>query len=253
MLKVLCIGNSFSDDSALRLHEVLNDLGVSFKLGILYIGGCSLAMHLNNLETNAPAYEYRTNSGGEWETVFNHTIKDAVKSEDWDIITFQQASYDSGIPSSYDDLAKILPIVRSYNESAKFLWLMTWAYPNGSPHGGFSHYNHNQATMYESITDAVQTKILPNPKFSLVVPIGTAIQNARTSFFKDTLNRDDCHLSLDVGRYIAAVTFAMALGFDVDKLSFVPETAPEKTREVALESAKNAYKLPYQVTQSIYE
>lgn len=251
-LKLLFLGNSFADDSGLLLHEVLKNLGVKFKLGILFIGGCSLATHLDNLENDSPLYEYRTNTGEEWETAYNHTAKDAILSEDWDIITFQQASYDSGVADTYDGLAKILPIVRSYNQTAKFLWLMTWAYPNGSPHGGFVKYDNNQATMYESIVSAVQKKIVQRPEIDYVIPVGTAIQNARTSCFGDTLNRDNCHLSLDVGRYIAATCVAYSLGVEIDECKFVPNDTPQNTKEIAIESVKNAWDKPFDITPSKY-
>lgn len=39
----------------------------------------------------------------------------------------------------------------------------------------------------------------------MIIPTGTAIQNARTSFVGDHMNRDGYHLDLKIGRYTAAL------------------------------------------------
>ena len=85
------------------------------------------------------------------------------------------------------------------------------------------------------------------------VPNATSIQNARTSFLGDTLTRDGYHLSYDIGRYIAGVTFFHAVtGMDISKLTYAPDGVNEQVRKVAIESAINAVKKPYEVTPSHY-
>ena len=56
-MKVLAIGNSFSDDSMEYLYPVLQALGVeNISLGNLYIGGCEVQRHVDNIQTGAPLY-----------------------------------------------------------------------------------------------------------------------------------------------------------------------------------------------------
>ena len=107
--------------------------------------------------------------------------------------------------------------------------------------------------MYKAITRTVQVKVLPNEGISLIVPNETSIQNARTSYLGDTLTRDGYHLSYDIGRYIAGVTFFHAVtGMDISKLAHAPIGVSEEARKVAIESAINAVKNPYEVTPSQY-
>ena len=80
----------------------------------------------------------------------------------------------------------------------------TWAYASTSKHSGFKNYNCNQLTMYQAIADAVKKAAKVN-KIKIVIPSGTAIQNARTSFIGDHLNRDGN--SLIHGQLIAVVVF----------------------------------------------
>ena len=49
-VKILAIGNSFSDDAMEHLAVILKGAGVeNISLGNLYIGGCSLETHYNNI------------------------------------------------------------------------------------------------------------------------------------------------------------------------------------------------------------
>ena len=99
---------------------------------------------------------------------------------------------------------------------------------------------------------------MPNPTFEFVSPVGTAIQNARTSALGDTLNRDGTHLDYGVGRYTAALTFAGAItGRDISSVAWRPTEAEgyqyevsESEMMISIESAVNALKKPLVVTES---
>ena len=116
-------------------------------------------------------------------------------------------------------------------------------------------------TMYNAITNAVQEKIVPkidpDGQFFTIIPNGTAIQNARTSYLGDTLNRDGTHLTKDTGRLIAAIGLLERLigidwdKFDVESLySIYPND--ETFFELAIESVKNAVDKPFEITQSTF-
>ena len=101
VLRILTIGNSFSDDTMQYVYQIAKDLGIEkISLGNLYIGGCSLATHAANAAAGKAAYEYRTNTSGTWSTVKEYKMSDAIKSQDWDFISLQQASGSSGIEST---------------------------------------------------------------------------------------------------------------------------------------------------------
>lgn len=57
--KVLAIGNSFSVDAMQYLYGLAKDAGYTdIVLGNLYIGGCTLETHANNIGTGKAAYEF---------------------------------------------------------------------------------------------------------------------------------------------------------------------------------------------------
>lgn len=252
-LKILAIGNSFSDDAMEYVYQVAKDAGVEkITLGNMFIGGCSLEKHLSNAKTNAGAYAFRTNTNGTWTTKNNVSIRTAVTSENWDFITFQQVSGYSGVADSYDDLVELISIVEPLCPNAKLAWHMTWAYKVGSSHSDFSKYNKNQMTMYNAIVDAVNTKILTNDKIDIVIPSGTSIQNARTSIIGE-MTRDGYHLSYGIGRYIASMTFVKALtGLSIDNSVTTPDDVDSYELKAIIESVNNALDIPYSVTNSSY-
>ena len=59
-MKILCIGNSFSDDAIAHLRGVLTCCGVQDPVvGGIYIGGCPISLHFQDIKSNQTAYEYR--------------------------------------------------------------------------------------------------------------------------------------------------------------------------------------------------
>lgn len=215
-LKILAIGNSFSDDMMEYVWQIATDLGVkTVVLGNLFIGGCTLDRHADNARGNAAAYDYRTNTDGTWKTVSDYRMGDAIDAQDWDFISLQQASGSSGVASTYTRL----------NELVEYIKCCFAGTPRSCA---------KQVVRY---------------RFCFT----TSIQNARTSFVGDTLTRDGYHLSLDLGRYIAGLTAVRALtGLSVENVSFAPANVNEDYRNVAIEAAENAIAEPFAVTASAY-
>ena len=84
----------------------------------------------------------------------------------------------------------------------------------------------------------------------MIIPTGTAVENARTAKI-GLLTRDGYHLSLGVGRYIAALTFISSItGLPIDNIDWAPEGVREYEKMVAIESVNNAKQTNYDVTKS---
>ena len=254
-LKLLTIGNSYSDDMMQYVYHIAANLDVkNIVLGNLFIGGCPIDRHADNAQHDTPDYEYRFNDSGTWQNTPAFRLGDALRSQEWDLISMQQASAGSGFPESYARLPELAAYVRqTVGDHPTFLWHMTWAYPQTSDSGAFARYGNDQLTMYRKITETVQSCILPSGLFSAVVPSGTAIQNARTSFVGDTLNRDNVHLTLDLGRYVAGLTMVRTLlARPLTSLTYRPEGVTEQQMLVAVEAVENAVANPFTVTHSVY-
>ena len=223
-LKVLAIGNSFSSDATEYLWDIAKSGGVEkIIIGNLYIGGCTLATHWANINANNGAYTYYKNTSGKWSSTSSATVEKALKDEEWDIVTVQQASGSSGVESSYSPLAKILNYVATNEPNADIYWHHTWAYQGNSTHSSFPTYGSDQMKMYDMILKALNSKVKTQESIVGIIPSGTAVQNLRSSYIGDTITRDGYHMSYDYGRYTVALTwFAYLTGGDIDKVDWLP-------------------------------
>ena len=252
-LKILAIGNSFSVDAMKNhLYDLLKSADYDqVILGNLYIGGCSLDTHWNNMNGGLSAYQYQKNDdNGQWVYTENVAPLSALQDETWDIITIQQASPDSGRGNTYGNLQNIVNWVNANktNANAKVLWHMTWAYQQDSDHEGFANYGNDQMTMYNAIVNAVQNNVLTVNGINGVIPAGTAVQNLRTSGLGDTLTADGYHLKDTYGDYVAALTWFRAItGESLDLVTYWPESVADHKVDIMQAAARAVY-APYEVS-----
>ena len=252
-LKVLAVGNSFSVNTLHYMGMLAEEAGIKdFVIATLYISGCTLAKHNQNIEGEAKAYEYyKCTKGINWKITPNVSVQEALADEDWDVITLQQSSGNSGDPDTFgklSDVAKFLDQNKP-KETTLLLWHQTWAYQQDSTNSSFPKYDSDQMKMYSAIMDTVQKVVLKEKKFDGVIPVGTAIQNARTSYIGDTLCRDGYHLNKSYGYLLGALTWhAYIAGGDWDKLEFMP-WAKEYLPAIR-EAIQNSLEKPYEVTQA---
>lgn len=253
VLKVLAIGNSFSEDGIENyLYDLAKADGHKIIIGNMYIGGAPIELHVKNAKENKASYSYRKiGVDGVKKTTKNVSLEQAITDEDWDYISLQQASSFSG---QYAVIMQHLPQLISYVSSlkkphTKLIYHQTWAYQHDSTHKGFANYDKSQEKMYAAIVDATK-RISKMKEFIFLVPAGTAIQNARTSSLGDTFTRDGYHLELNYGRFTAACTWYEKLfNTDVRKNTFKPEKVTDQQAEIAKLAAHKAVKKPFKISK----
>jgi hypothetical protein len=251
-LKILCIGNSFSEDTTAHLAEIALLLGISkIKVANLYVGGCSINQHCFHAEQDMPAYRYDLNMGNGWQQTPNFRISDAIKSDDWDWISIQHGTGDGSRYTeikSYEKLSWLIAYIKGLaHRKTKIAFNMTWVGEPDFQHEEIRHYGGDQLLIYNKIAELTKEHILTMPGIDVVSPTGTAIQNARTGGI-GLLTRDGYHLSLDTGRYIAAMTFLKALtDTDVSDATFIDDA---RVRMIAVEAVNNAITDPFRISSS---
>ena len=151
MLNVLSIGNSFSQDAQTYLHQVARAEKESIFCVNLCIGGCSLERHFRNIMGDKRDYEIQVcgKSSG-----FYTSVKEALLSRKWDVITIQQASHFSMDFSTYVPyLEEVAAYIRKYAPGAKLYIHETWGYESGSDrirHYGFETMKEMSEQLAES-------------------------------------------------------------------------------------------------------
>lgn len=253
VVRILAIGNSFSEDAVEQhLHDIAAADDVEVIIGNMYIGGCSLQKHLNNARKNKAAYKYRKiGLDGKKVETKEFTLEAALADEQWDYVSLQQKS---GLSGRYDTWEASLPELVKYVKArvpkkARLMIHQTWAYDKTSQHKDFKNYDHDQMKMYNAIVDAV-VRSSKLTKIRMVIPSGTAVQNARTTILGDRMTRDGYHLHRTYGRYVAACTwYEKIFRKNVVGNSYLPDGMTEEERLAAQESAHAAVRKPLNVTK----
>ena len=105
-LRILGVGNSFTDDGMMYLPELLEAAGIrNVVLGRLYIGGCSLERHCREYAGNKPSYTYSKSTDNRWETVSKKaTLLDGsyhpVDSSEMAFIMAAKLAYKAAMPEA---------------------------------------------------------------------------------------------------------------------------------------------------------
>lgn len=251
-IKVLAIGNSFSEDATEHyLYQIGAANGDTLTIGNLVIGGASLELHDNNATQNKPAYSYRKIVNGVRTVTPQTTLEQGIKDEEWDYISLQQVSQNAGL---YDTFFPYLPRMMDYvkkyatNPGMQLMLHMTWAYAHDATHTGFANYNRDQQLMYNKIVETIH-RVAEECQIPIIIPSGTAIQNARTSGLGDMLCRDGYHLELTYGRYTASCTwYEILTGNCAVGNTYKPDTIDDTVAFIAQISAHFAVVNPNKVT-----
>ncbi len=243
-VRILSVGNSFSEDAIDQyFHELCEAAGKRVIIGNLYIGGCSLERHLLNARTDSAAYRFRRiGHDGVTITANPVTLSSALQSDDWDYVSFQQASPLSGKYGSYADLKPLIAYADNVTQGRPtYMWQQTWAYSPTSTHGAFPTYNSDQKVMYDSIMSATRRVMTDYPSLKVLIPTGTAVQTARIASGNYDLTRDGYHLDRLTGRYIAACTWFEAIfGESVIGNPYHPAGMTAEQARMAQEAAHSA-------------
>ena len=237
-MKVLSIGNSFSQDAQRYLHRLAKHNGMAMKTVNLYIPSCHLQTHYINMLDDNVAYDFEFN--GE-STGIKVSIRQALVSDDWDFITLQQVSTCSGKYETYSPYIQALAeYVRKYRPHAKIFVHQTWAYEDGSEplHNwvGFS----TAEEMFLAISDAY-AKAAKAINADGIIPCGEAMINAVKLGMK-RVHRDCFHASLGAGRYLLALCWYKALtGKDISEDTFDDFDSPitDEEREIVLKAVNS--------------
>lgn len=243
-MKVLSIGNSFSSDGTRYLHAAAKSDCYDIKTVNLFIGGCSLATHYKNMNNDAANYDLEFN--GE-STGFKVSIREALQSDDWDVVTMQQVSscgvdYDTFVPY-LDALDKY---VSFHAPKAVHMLQQTWSYEEGCDFLKTRLDYDSTDDMFRDVKKTYETASAALGNV-LIIPSGETMKNLRDSGSVNVY-RDPIHAGLGTARYALALTWYEILSGKSclgNKFRDFDENVSEEDVKIAQEcahSAASAYK-----------
>ena len=229
-MNILTIGNSFSQDATHYLHAIARKEGKRVDVCNLYLGGCSLERHYRLMlaDTRTHILEFNGHSTG-----FTVSMKEALCSRAWDVVTLQQVSTESFKSESFFPyITELANYVRRFSPKARIMLHETWSYEDGSENLYSLGFEHSE----EMLAGIMKTyrEVAPEIGADAIIPSGEVIGRLERGGMGE-LYRDHCHLSFDRGRYASGMLLAgMLAGCDpvTNKFTDTDNEIPEADRRV---------------------
>ena len=229
-MKILSIGNSFSQDAQRYLYRLAEKNRIELHNVNLYIAGCSLERHVRNINDDAEAYSYEVHGEHGQRSI---SIKEALLSDEWDYVTLQEVSTRSyAIDGFKEHLGTVRDYVKQYAKDAKILLHKTWGYPEDYLGGRFP----TTEDMYSRI-ERVYKEASNLIHADGISPSGEVLLRLMKKGYR--VHRDT-HASYKLGRYALALTWLEYLsGIDARELLDISlDECDESVPEGAIATAK---------------
>ncbi len=270
-LRILALGNSYTQDSTKYLWKLADECGAEEVIvGRLFHAGARLYEHWNAAQTGEGFYLYTEQVSPDVEYAKEGvSLEYGLKAQDWDIIVLQawypEACYGlnggtvagNGVEDEqWLDLLTGYLKANATNENVELGFNMIWSQERQlsetvTNSEGANNRSNDGDTLadWENIIYQTSEYIVDNEAYSYIIPVGTAIENARTSYLSGIrgttdsdllvggLQRDSVHLN-DIGKYIAAMTWLKVLkpDWNVTGTAFAPDVKYYNSEQVVIDA-----------------
>lgn len=253
--KILIVGNSYSIDSFTHLYDICKSAGLNVIVGIAHNSGGSLQGHVDDINNNNTLHSYyKWSDAGKNIRRAGVLTKDAISDEEWDFIFFQQMSTQSLDYNTFQPhLNNLVSLVKGFSTNNQARYGINAIWSRSTTNGNVLN-KETQIQMWKDICANYQ-RAAHESDLELLIPTGTAIQNARENQYLKTINdeltRDGSHLDLGIGRYITALTvFITIFGADVlGGTSFIPEDVNKYHVYLSKVLAQRAVTNPFNISE----
>lgn len=196
LISILVIGNSYSRDAFSYVPAIIESScnTTSVEMDILQIGGVSLDTHLDALIQQLPSFVLDEYNNG-WISTGGCRAGPIICKKNWDLVIIQEGGI---VARSYDktkaNVSGIVSYIKKEFPEIDICFMLNPTHPEGSSMLG--SFGSNEEF---SIICNVAAKLVDERIVNEIVPCGTAIQLARSTYLDDL--GDYGHLSYE-GRHL---------------------------------------------------
>ena len=209
-LKMLVIGNSWSDNSTDELGVIFNNLGYKIDLNRTSLGNASLRDYAKNLNTCDSILIFSSWQDDEWvNKECKVSLCDALTMKEWDVVTLQQRSKYSTSYTTYQPyLNTLLNKIYSLEVIPVVYYHITWSYPEFTESYLFPTDTMNTDSMYHAILKT-WSRVCNETNIYNVILSAPVVQHSRTmeGISASSFDAND-GLHLLQGKYAAACAWA---------------------------------------------
>ncbi|MCE6991230.1 DUF4886 domain-containing protein [Dyadobacter sp. CY323] len=226
-LRLFLIGNSFSQNATRYLPQLAAEGGHPLKIGRAELGGCSLQRHWEIAEAAEKNPE-----DPKGKAYNGKSLRQLLSAGNWEVVTIQQNSMNSGDVTTYSPYAKkLFDLIKSILPEARIVIHQTWAYRTDSKK--FTQIADNQFAasakeMWEKSRAAYHT--IAKQLGIDILPVGDAFW--RINQYPKTAYKPDTNFNFENAEYPALPdqTYSLHAGYRWDnnkKLAFDSNHANE--------------------------
>ena len=223
-LKVLDIGNSYTQDAQTYLPQIVqaSGIGTDFSLYRAYRPNGSFKTWVdcwNDVDNETYSIDFCTGTSlsgisGYGKACDGALFRKALQSVKWDIILIHQVSTYSNDYSVWEGngaggyLQELIRIIRMTNPQATIGFLMTHSYRGTY----WANSEGSSFLRWRNIVEATKSLKLEYD-IDFIIPYGTAVQNLRASSLNDSyeFSEDGTHMGTGLGDYVASCCYFESL------------------------------------------
>lgn len=206
-MRILAIGNSFSNDAARYLSGSARRMGINIEIANLMIGGCPFEWHYQNMLSDAKKYSLEFNGV---TTGFFVSLSDALLYSHCDVITIQQVSHQAPFYNTYVPyINELAAYIRKCAPKAKLIIHQTWAYEEGSNRLVNELKFEKSADMLEKIVESYD-RAAKEIGADGIIRSGEMMYKLSVSGI-EKVHRDTFHASFGAARYALALLWLRTL------------------------------------------
>ena len=203
-MNVLAIGNSYSKDGTRYVHQLAESCGEEINITNLNIGGCTLYRHFKNMHTEAVVYGHEFNGHS---TGLDISLKYALLTTEWDVITIHQHSFNSTIYETWQPyLNELVAYIRKLSPHSKIALQQTWGYKDDT--NKLKHYE-NGSAMFADVRQNYE-RAAKEIGADMIIRSGEVFEGLKANGIYDYF-RDPIHASLGLGRYALGLMWLKTL------------------------------------------
>lgn len=219
-VRILVVGNSYSQDAFDYVPFILPGLAeIDAEIGILYHSGANLQQHYNWIVNDSAEYTFYWGNGkAAWQNIGTKSLKSALSYQHWDMIVLQQQGRYAPDYSTYQPYLNnlITEIFGALGYPVKFVWYSVMSSPGYNTAGGFVPYTDEQIIQNYEGNCAASQRVLNETLCEAVIPVATAVQNARTTDLNNLgdygkLTYEGVHLQEGLPCQLAAYAVCMSI------------------------------------------
>jgi hypothetical protein len=270
-IRLFIIGNSFSQNAAGFLPQLTGEGGHELIIGRAELGGCSLQRHW---EIVAAAEANPADPKGKQYN--GKSLKMLLSEGQWDVITLQQNSMNSGDAATYRPYArKLYDYIKALQPQAEIVLHQTWAYRSDAKTFsliGDKQHARDARQMWERSREAYRAvaaelgvRMIPtgdafwqvnahpvwgyqaDRQYNFTGPVKPALPNQINSLHmgytwkaNNTLGFDANHAN-DAGRFLGSLTwYGFLFNESPTKIKYVPEKVPQDFAAYLKQAAQSA-------------